>query len=783
MIGCCCRFQFVSLLALGVTIAGCNKKSEDTASPGPETKSGSSSDPQAPAPSVRAHLISYRPLLDEVSRAELDAGGELIDFGTPAQHKYTRGAWRTGWGKSGIDDHTTWIGLKSKQGFLDMMPAAAPPTAIVVRARSSTSGQSLSFHIDGKEIGAGKLTKDWSVLRVPIDADAIPHDKRFRFEVRAGKKSSGGPRAELDWLWLASADGDPAVGPRIKPLAIGGATRRSLAAPTPRTYSFYLSPPKHAKLVVDIGATKKASFVVSATADGATKKELLHTDAAGSWKEQEISLADYAGKAIRLDLTTSDQNGEAGWGEPELMLDTPPETPKVAGGAHPKNVIFLLMDTARADAYGPFAGPDRVATTPNYDAFAKQSMVFTSAYDNENWTKPSVASYLSGLYPSTHNTKKDESKLPSEVELISEHLKRAGFATAGFVANGYVSDRFGFDQGWDVFKNYIREEKPSEAEYVFHDGLAWLDKHAKSAPDKPFFLYLQTIDPHVSYRDKGKFTHQYFEGDYKGPLGSSIDAEDQVKLSTKKLEATDTDLKWLRAMYYGEISYNDDELGKFIKGLEKRGLFADTMFVITNDHGEELGERGRFGHGHQVFEELIRAPLLVHYPPMFGTGNVVPDIVEAVDVAPTILDTLGRDPMKDADGVSFLPLVTGKPTSLPHYSITEFLSAQRVVRIGTWKMMSHVDGSAELFDLAKDPEEQHELTSAPIARRLCQIYLGEGLATPDKATRIQGLGGRRHFRAGAAVISPRMRRQLEALGYFGSSSADDDDDEDNEGTK
>src|SRR5690606_28246765 len=165
----------------------------------------------------------------------------------------------------------------------------------------------------------------------------------------------------------------------------------------------------------------------------------------------------------------------------------PPPAP--TGTAQPKNVIVILMDTARADGYSPFAGADRTTRTPSYDALVARGTTFVGAYNNENWTKPSVATTLSGLYPTTHDAKEDASELSRDVELLSERLQKDGFATAGFVANGYVSDKFGFEQGWGTFKNYIREGVSSAARYVYADALAWLDEHAASAPDQPFFLY------------------------------------------------------------------------------------------------------------------------------------------------------------------------------------------------------------------------------------------------------------------------------------------------------
>jgi arylsulfatase A-like enzyme len=345
------------------------------------------------------------------------------------------------------------------------------------------------------------------------------------------------------------------------------------------------------------------------------------------------------------------------------------------------------------------------------------------------------------------------------------------------VANGYVSDKFGFEQGWGVFRNYIRENRPSEAEHVFADALAWHADHVKQASARPFFLYVQSIDPHVTYRVEREYWSKYFEGEYRGPLGPSIDATDQVKLSTGKHAPSSADAAWLRALYWGEVDYHDTHLGHFLEELEARGELKDTLIVMTNDHGEELGERGRFGHGHQVFEEMIRAPLLVHYPPTFPAGKTVTDIVEHVDVAPTILDALGRDPLREADGQSLVPLVRDLPVRQPSYAVIEFLDGRRVLRVGGWKLFARAGGDAALFDLAADPHERHDVVAtSPIARRLCEVHLGEGLATPDKATRMQGLGGKRRYRAGAADIDPQMRRQLEALGYFGAGPRPGSDD-------
>ncbi|RMH40595.1 MAG: hypothetical protein D6689_13370, partial [Deltaproteobacteria bacterium] len=467
-------------------------------------------------------------------------------------------------------------------------------------------------------------------------------------------------RAEVDWVWLRDTDGaaQPVSLPRVMPIPIGGTPKRALPAPTPRTYSFYLHVPPGASLVFDYGADRATTFAVRAQADGEPERALFEAQAKpNAWTEAAVDLSPLAGKAIRLDLATSGAAAAAGWGEPEIMV--PPADAAAPAGPPARNVVLILIDTARADAFAP-GSPVK---TPAYDAFAKQATVFVNAYNNENWTKPSVATTLTGLYPVTHDTKRDPSVLPDDVTLLSEQFKSAGFATGAFVANGFISGKFGFDQGWDFFRNYIREERPSDAEHVYADALEWIDQHK----GQRFFAYIQTIDPHVVYQVDRKYSALYFDGDYDGPLGDAITAEEQVALSKGKLKATDRDRKWLEALYNGEITYHDEHMGAFLDALAQRGLDGDTLVVITNDHGEELGEHGRWGHGHSLYDELLRDLVAMRYPPLFPAGKRIADPVEDVDLAPTILEVAGVDPIPGVDGESLVPLVRGGRVARPLY--------------------------------------------------------------------------------------------------------------------
>lgn len=759
-----------ALAGAALAAPACKNEGEAAATAGTPPPAAAIQGQAAPPkkPSVRPKLDAFRPLLDEAARAEIDISGLFIDLGTADQHKYTRGGWGTGWGTSQQVDGVSVAQASDRRVHLDLL-SHGEPKEIAVRARSAVDGQAATVWVDGKRQGDIWLKPEWTEMRVPVAEGALApgrHNLQLTFT------KDGKPRAEIDWVWLAGEAGapPPVAGLRVLPLRVGSTPKRALITPTARTYSFYLQPPEQSSLVFDYASDVGTSFQVRAQTDGGQAEELFSAKGEADWTEAVVDLSRFANQAIRLDLVATGPEGRAGWGEPAIMVppaDSDKPAMKTALPGRPKNAIIILIDTVRADVFGPIR-PDNAVETPAYDAFADKSTVFVHAYNNENWTKPSVATILSGLYPATHDTKKDESSLPTEIEILPQRLQKQGFATAGFVANGYVSEKFGFQRGWDVFRNYIRENKSSEADHVFGDALAWLTERKQASDGKPFFLYIQTIDPHVTYKAPPEYVQRYHAEAYSGPLGPTIDAMELQNLSSGKLKPIEREVAWVKATYNAEVTFHDEQMGKFFTELQTMGLLEDTMIVITNDHGEEINDHGKFGHGHSLYDELLRSPLLMYFPGLFPAGSRVQEITETVDVTPTILDALGLEPLAQADGTSLLPLIQGKPVQRPTYAVSEFLDNRRAVRVGNWKFMRSTSTWAQLYDVITDPgEQQNRIDDAQIARRMCEAHLGEGLATPDKSKRQQDITVKRQFKAGEADIDPLMRQQLEALGYFG----------------
>jgi arylsulfatase A-like enzyme len=429
-------------------------------------------------------------------------------------------------------------------------------------------------------------------------------------------------------------------------------------------------------------------------------------------------------------------------------------------------VVVLLIDTLRASKLRAYNPQSRVRT-PILDGIVEHGTLFERAHSQENWTKPSVASVLTGLTPSTHRAITTEARLPASAELVSETFDGAGFHTASFLANGYVSDRFGFDQGWDHYTNMIREGRSTEAEDVFREAGDWIEQHH----DGRFFVYIQTIDPHVPYDPPAEFLQMYDpRTDYAGQVNPRRTGEllEAAKGNNPTVVFDESDLTRLEGLHDGEISYHDRELGRFLERLQTMGVADDTLLVITSDHGEEFRDHGSYGHGHSVYQELIQVPLIFHRPGLVPEGRRVAQPVSTLNLSQTVLELADVRGLRAAEGRSLVGDMRGQIPSHPALAFTNMLDDKRVVRARRWKMV--LSGiNAKMFDLESDPGERNEITDLtrhPIAARFLRIHLGQYLGSRDRghwwqATQREGT----QIQTEQAEMDDTIRAQLRALGY------------------
>ena len=363
------------------------------------------------------------------------------------------------------------------------------------------------------------------------------------------------------------------------------------------------------------------------------------------------------------------------------------------------SVVLIVIDTIRADALGCYGYG--VETTPNIDAFSSGGMLFSRAIAASPWTGPSVASLTTGLYPDELGVREFEQPLPRDTTTLAELLQGHGWRTGAVVSNGYVAPIFGHDQGYDTFwkKEYTGDDATKKtpvatADLITDVALSWIETNTE-----PFYLYVHYTDPHDPY---------WPPEDWRLRFGADPETIDETMMRREgalSRDLTHADVALMRSMYDASIAFMDQEIGRFLENLP-----SDTIVVIVGDHGEEFVDHGGLFHGHTLYEELVRVPLLVRGP---GVKTGASDrLVSHVDVTPTILDMLRVPIPKNMSGSSFRRALSGKRmrTRSPALSVREFEGARVVsARTNEWKLIYAGPGNMALFDLAGDPGERINL--------------------------------------------------------------------------
>jgi len=377
------------------------------------------------------------------------------------------------------------------------------------------------------------------------------------------------------------------------------------------------------------------------------------------------------------------------------------------------DVVLVTLDTTRADRLGSY-GYDQ-AHTEHLDALAARGRRYDRAYSTLPLTIPAHASIFTGKYPPELGIRSNgKGVLQDGEQTLAEVFQEAGYATGAAVAAFVTTDVWGFDQGFESFRDEIpisrqfwRSERSGEE--VVDDILAW---RAAQTDGRPLFAWVHLYDPHFPYNPP----KAYFE-----------EAEHRP--------------------YDAELAYVDDQIGRLVEGFGE-----DSLFVVVADHGESLGDHGEFSHGLFVYPATQRVPYIMAGPGI--APEVVDEPVSLVDVAPTLLAELGLPPLSDATG----RVAPGEPPT-PIY----MESYQLMERFGIAPHVSVIQGDLQLIGLPRpeilvggEPAERPE-ELAPLSALLEGFEFGP-----------PGDG---------AAISPSLAMQLEALGYAEGGFAGDLDGE------
>ncbi|MFL6235277.1 MAG: sulfatase [Thermoanaerobaculia bacterium] len=419
----------------------------------------------------------------------------------------------------------------------------------------------------------------------------------------------------------------------------------------------------------------------------------------------------------------------------------------------PRNVILILVDTLRADRLGAwgYARP----TSPNLDAFARESIRFTNARSQASCTFPSANSILTSRWPTAFLGQPEQAMgIPAGTPSLAEILRSRGFHTVAVSASAVVRkspSRFnpkgGFDRGFDVFQEDCVWQP---AECVNREAAAHLRRG-----EKPLFLYLHYIDPHGPYRPPPSWQHRFATGAPEKEWvrkGDPNPIGDWLYKGKPSPGLTPGDLQYLKDLYDEEIAYFDSQFAALLRSLRDSGLLEESLVVLTSDHGEEFLEHGDVKHCRNVFDTTVHVPLLLRIP---GVGaRAVSRPAQNLDLVPTILDYLGADAKADRfDGRSLRGEIEEQET--PDALQYSLMGELRGVSDGRFKLIESLAGTAPpaLFDLRADPGETKNVL--PAERRTYARLRG---ALAAWLARNEGKG--------AVDEAREAQKRLKSLGYI-----------------
>lgn len=602
----------------------------------------------------------------------------------------------------------------------------------------------------------------------------------YRIDTRTALRRRLPPGTRLSALWIKPSDlPDDEVA--IDYLRLVPERSAYAQSPFGRTYAprgdelrsvLYMGTPQRLRFAVRVPEqAPRLAFGLGILADGDPVTFELHVEQAGqeevaasvrvedssTWHDREVDLSRWAGQDVELVFAARSAAGNiAFWSNPTLY-GKPPER---------FNVIVLLEDTMRADHLAVY-GYER-ETSPAKDALARRGVVFEHAFSQAPTTRASVPSLMTSLYPSATGVWSHEQMLDDRYVTLAEVMRSQGFVTASFVQNSNAGRSSGLHQGFD----HLFERPATEGQANVYGGPVsdWLDRNGH----RNFFLYLHVLDPHGVYEPPREWRRWYEELPADGQPVRHLQSLDPVWVDRPTREKR-------KALYDGEIRYNDAWLSRLLERLEREGLLEHTLFVFVSDHGEHFGEhvdgnQPLDGHRAPGFVQVLNVPLIFFYPPALPEGVRIQEPVQLIDVVPTLLDVIGVDtaPLL-LQGDSLLPVIRGR--NVQYFRDRIAISEEP----GTWS--SHDDdpvaasafyrswhylssrgregGAPLLFDYRSDPAEQRPLGGRGAERRLLADMLrgvhAENVVLREALTR--GADG-------AIEYEPDAIEQLRELGYI-----------------
>jgi arylsulfatase A-like enzyme len=437
-------------------------------------------------------------------------------------------------------------------------------------------------------------------------------------------------------------------------------------------------------------------------------------------------------------------------------------TPTATAGVQPPNIVLVTVDALRADHLGVY-GYDR-PTSPSLDALATEAVVVRDHIAHAPYTKASMASLFTGLYPTSHKTFTTSrgfseamtghvdgnvpltDVLDPQLWTLASALASVGYETVGLNTNPFLLKEFGFANGFDDYRFVSAGDSFATAPEVVTAALERIDRRASA---KPLFLWMHVMEPHSPYAPARESQAMF------PPRRPALVAPMDVIPSWIVRDGSN-DAHFYEALYDAEILEVDAALGRLFSGLKDRRLWDGTVLVLTADHGEEFFDHGGFEHNRTLYDEMLRVPLIIRAPGL--RPGMRETQTQAVDLAPTLSALAGSTAPEGLAGANIWSRLSGEKTGEP-VAVAENVGGLYALRTPEWKFVSNLQGRHELYQLTVDPRERENLAQTDPDR------------TRRMRDRLAAMLGNAHL-AGSAVregfvpIPPRVLKNLRSLGYI-----------------
>ncbi len=440
---------------------------------------------------------------------------------------------------------------------------------------------------------------------------------------------------------------------------------------------------------------------------------------------------------------------------------------KVAASA--PNVVLIVIDTLRADRVTP-EGDGALAQ------LAREGVYFEQAISPAPWTLPAMGSLMTGLYPSQHGAVSARNPLPADVTTLAERFRESGYSTAAFTGGAFVGPAHRMDQGFEHFDPNVERSFPAFRTYV---PLLWRVAKNRFAPlfgivravreyrglrggldavrawhpepERPFFLFVHSYQVHDYYLYDPRTDDAVRDRRTPPPRFAK-----RFSVHPDELSYADADeLDWFRAIYDERLSDVERSIGELLRLVRERSGERDLVIALTSDHGEGFDVKTRrVHHGGRLHDDLLRVPLLLQGPGL--APRRVAEQVGTLDLAPTLLELAGLEPLRDIAGRSLLGAIRGEESFADTLFAEEWEHQAELLalRRSAWKWIQG-PGQDEVYDLAQDADERSNLGEGP--KELAERMKAFRSTYPLRSTN-------------ETELDARTQQQLKNLGYTGDDS-------------